>query len=1716
MKKFLALLLSAMMILSCFTGMTFTVAAEENAESTTSGNLVIPQEQWTISGHCTEIVHKTGHGNSGMVAAGGVESGALLHQGSIGLGNIDLSKYSKVIIYWGSDASQVTVDAYAANANNRFALVSADKNMKMSPDEDTIIAAATYELHGWSVEPFEIDLTDVDYNGPVFLTHDSLPGGFALVSSIEFVPAPATDYDVPMDTWTVSGHAAGLTSKDKEGHGPMVAAGGLDVGALLHQGAVGVGEIDLSKYEKVVISYGIDNSPVTVGHYEANANNRVMLSKTDNNMTNAPAEEDIIASATYTLEGWSLVTIEIDLTEVDYNGPVYVTYDTLPGTFMLIGKIEFLVPAAEDEGPVYEERSIALGKGGQGTPFSGSPDYYFGQRYDIGTDVLSNISILNMATYSDGGVNKWTFKVWQWDTDYATTVAGTPLFEQAGENHNDNATFSMNIPTELDIRGDIYYEITYVEGPDPSKTFTGWTANDGPAEGVETYVAGVLKEGTYRATMKVIGLPLPPDPNEDSLECLFTYDFSKYSENATADFGITNANPEVKVNELCKNGYITLDSTGGDPNFTFAKSPSVPSSQADYVVIKYRTSVAGASGEFYTARTDGVNWAAPMEKSHITFNYEADGQWHTVLVDASEVWGNVNHVELTNFRFDYLVSAGTIDVSYIKFFATREGAEAHIASETKEVSLSGEYLEGADGVIIVGGGAYSADKWVKLSSAVAAGATQTFAGDAGKFSICADEVRSTTGGELTKYCTQEAHLYMASVNGKIVDAEGAFNSISFRGWANPTVGGLEIAEFGYAINDQAPVFNADFAIDEPSLNEALGSAAARRFENIEIPTAELADGVYNIYVLVKDTEGTVYCMNGNFGGGIQYVKGNVAVAEYPYVDAEGNGYTVRADGVLFDADGFDTGMHLFTADDGTPYGAAHYFALEYQDPAAGAVEIDGTKYTYTTKVALTPKMEPVDPENEIVTATYDAITTHVSTDTIYIGSDIVASGPEVPAYITAAGSVLRDTNKAIDTMIFRGWVGHNESPVAQFGYAFDNGEPVWGEYKEATEDPVKAAGGGENSQRFAIKVDISGLSEAKHSLYLLVKYEDGTIVTMNNIWTNLIIVKGGSWKQVGYTDGTNTYEKAEDGSVTINGEAATGKLLATDDGANYYDGIAALDENAKGKYLYNVTLTYTVDPEIPVNPAELKPVYLIDGEMLNVSGGQGIADATYDYENGCITYTATAPDPNTHGQNFVPAGTILGRYMVLKYRTSSEGAQGECFVGTSAGASGPDNVRYPAYITDGEWHTLIADLSVSKEWSADGLTNHFRNDILIEKGHSIDIEYYAFFNTLKEATYYAENDMHELPKLPQYYTITFMADGEVVREVTILEGTTTVKAPKVPAKEGYEGAWEEYTITGDRDQIINAIYTEIAVDTEPPVEPDTDPVEPDTDPVEPGTDPVEPGTDPVEPDTEAETKEPEEEIKIDPAKLSSFPKDIYNGFFTSPNQTEIIFNDDGSVTFKGTWDETTNPLDPFVTFNYGNLMRRYVDKKLQNVPNKNGEYSSLVLKVKIDESIAGNFLLHYAVGRGNNTIDGSNVAYPDIDAQVGADGYQYIIFDLEGYPFAEDVISVLRLDWVDNGVTANADNIGASMTLYEIALYENYDAAIAACGIEEETEPEDDDKPADTDSATEAATQAPATPVESDTAAPEEGGCGSVIASASVVVVAAAAFVALKKKKEND
>ncbi|MBE6585843.1 MAG: discoidin domain-containing protein, partial [Ruminococcaceae bacterium] len=315
----------------------YEVYAYTNAPDEPEGeyyeNLTVPQDQWVISGHMPQLVAPDHATHGAMVAAGGVESAALLHQGSIYLGNIDLSKYSKIVIMWGSDNSQVTIDAYNANANNRFALVNSDKNMVMSPAEETIIAAATYELHGWAVAPFEIDLTGVDYSGDVYLTHDSLPGGFALVYSVEFIGGEIVEEptveNVVIDLSTIEGHQA----TNNYGYDCPVLTIGYDKVFFM-------GDIDLNKYAQIIIEYSYDGDTVVEGKPveqnwaecgRAPIIGFTALNKSFGfaNVTNQDAiDNGIYTDLPHTPGTWAAAsrTAVIEIPEnIGYNGPCYLS-----------------------------------------------------------------------------------------------------------------------------------------------------------------------------------------------------------------------------------------------------------------------------------------------------------------------------------------------------------------------------------------------------------------------------------------------------------------------------------------------------------------------------------------------------------------------------------------------------------------------------------------------------------------------------------------------------------------------------------------------------------------------------------------------------------------------------------------------------------------------------------------------------------------------------------------------------------------------------------------------------------------------------------------------------------------------------------------------------------------------------------------------------------------------------------------------------------------------------------------------------------------------------------------------------------------------------------------------------------------------------------------------------------------------------------------------
>ena len=103
----------------------------------------------------------------------------------------------------------------------------------------------------------------------------------------------------------------------------------------LHYGSINLGEVDLSKYSKVTVTYATpDEAMVPTAATEYNqTGKRVLLlnapSTAEGTFECLPEESAIVASNQYERSPASLTTttVEIDLTEVTYNGQLYLTFD---------------------------------------------------------------------------------------------------------------------------------------------------------------------------------------------------------------------------------------------------------------------------------------------------------------------------------------------------------------------------------------------------------------------------------------------------------------------------------------------------------------------------------------------------------------------------------------------------------------------------------------------------------------------------------------------------------------------------------------------------------------------------------------------------------------------------------------------------------------------------------------------------------------------------------------------------------------------------------------------------------------------------------------------------------------------------------------------------------------------------------------------------------------------------------------------------------------------------------------------------------------------------------------------------------------------------------------------------------------------------------------------------------------------------------------------
>ena len=126
-------------------------------------------------------------------------------------------------------------------------------------------------------------------------------------------------------------------------------------------------------------------------------------------------------------------------------------------------------PTNEEKIQMYMgEQSAALGGYGPGKSFGAMVSVDPGKR-------LTQINFHSLATYNNN-TNHIEFKVYQWDTDYKTTVAGPVLAVFTKTNHVDNSPLDVILPTNRNLTGDLLWVATYVSG---DAQMTPWTASEG-------------------------------------------------------------------------------------------------------------------------------------------------------------------------------------------------------------------------------------------------------------------------------------------------------------------------------------------------------------------------------------------------------------------------------------------------------------------------------------------------------------------------------------------------------------------------------------------------------------------------------------------------------------------------------------------------------------------------------------------------------------------------------------------------------------------------------------------------------------------------------------------------------------------------------------------------------------------------------------------------------------------------------------------------------------------------------------------------------------------------------------------------------------------------------------------------------------------------------------------------------------------------------------
>ena len=186
--------------------------------------------------------------------------------------------------------------------------------------------------------------------------------------------------------------------------------------------------------------------------------------------------------------------------------PVFYISANLQGLAPGVHYLEFYYKQANGNIIVLDQTKIALGETVVLGSFAGTSTGVqnavgareYGMRFDLGDNRLELLTINSMATFAQA-TNTWRFYIYEWNTDYATSRAGAPLYSLSGVNHPDSKDFQVAIPSDVWITGEV---LVVLYQDDEGKAFTGWLAGES-APGYTCYLHGNPEFGNFAANVVV-------------------------------------------------------------------------------------------------------------------------------------------------------------------------------------------------------------------------------------------------------------------------------------------------------------------------------------------------------------------------------------------------------------------------------------------------------------------------------------------------------------------------------------------------------------------------------------------------------------------------------------------------------------------------------------------------------------------------------------------------------------------------------------------------------------------------------------------------------------------------------------------------------------------------------------------------------------------------------------------------------------------------------------------------------------------------------------------------------------------------------------------------------------------------------------------------------------------------------------------------------------